>query len=85
MAAMGASNSQRFGSMLSGQKVETLLALHTLLLVDIIGAESGGVSRLGGCTAGVVKFEGVDALALSVKEKSEVHFIINNNTIISAS
>jgi hypothetical protein len=85
MAAMGASNSQCFGSMLGGQKVKTLLALHTLLLVNIIGAESGWVSRLGGCTTGVMKFESVDALALRVKEKSEIHFFINNNTVISTS
>ena len=41
--------------LLSGQQIESLLALHSLLGEGIIGRESGGVSTDRGVVAGVIE------------------------------
>lgn len=44
--------SQLGDRLLRGEKVEALLARHALLGELVVGAEAGGVGRLGGGTVG---------------------------------
>jgi len=69
---MSVRNSSKFhGSVLSGKQLKTLLALHALLLVHIVGGEPRWVGGEGGVLILVMEFKGVDTLALLVEEVSQ--------------
>jgi len=53
---------------LGEEEVESLLALHALLLVGIVLGETRRMGRDGWVTLGIVEFESVLAFALFIEE-----------------